>query len=94
MIEGDALPRLGGNEDLVRGLGLLTAPRNFGHRAEEAASALGWRDCRKLLGDFPVEGELLELCKGKMTEAVVPTHELGLIVGSGEVDVFPLLCRR
>jgi hypothetical protein len=94
LIDGDALPWLGGNEDLVRGLGLFTTPRNFGHRAKEAASALGWRDCHQLLGDFPDEGELLELCKGKMTEAVVPTHALGLIVGSGEVDVSPLLCRR
>ncbi len=94
MIDRDALPRLGGDEDLVRGLGLFTVPRNFSHCAKEAASALGWRDCRQLLGDFPVEGKLLELCEGKMTKAVVPTHKLGLIVGSGEVDVFPLLCRR
>ncbi len=91
MIDGDALPRLGGGEDLMRGLGLFTAPRNFSHRAEEAASALGWRDCCQLLGDFPVKSELLELCKGKMTKAVVPSHELGLIVGSGEVNVLPLL---
>ena len=94
MIDGDALPWLGGDEDLVRGLGLFTAPRNFSHRAKEAASALGWRDCRQLLGDFPVEGELLQLGEGKMAEAIVPTHELGLIVGSGEVDVFSLFCRR
>ncbi len=94
MIDGDALPRPGGDEDLVKGLGLFTAPRNLGRRAKEAASALGWRDCRQLLGDFPVEGELLELGEGKMAEAVVPTHELGLIVGSGKVDVVPLFCRR
>ena len=94
MINGDAIPRLGGDEDLVRGLGLFTPPRNFSHCAEEAASALGWRDCRQLLGDFLVEGKLLELSEGKMAEAVVPTHELGLIVGSGKVDVFPLFCRR
>jgi hypothetical protein len=84
-------PQLGGDEDLVRGLGLFTAPRNFSHSAKEAASSLGWRDCRQLLGDFPIEGKLFELCKGKMTEAVMPTHELGLIVGSGEVDILPLL---
>ncbi len=90
MIDRDALPRLGGDEDLVRGLGLFTAPGNFSHRAEEAASALGWRECCQLLGDFPVEGELLELCEGKVTKGVVPTHEFGLIIGSGEVDVLPL----
>ena len=32
----------------MRGLGLFTAPKNFGHRTEEAASALGWRDFRQL----------------------------------------------
>jgi hypothetical protein len=30
---------------------------------------------------------MLELCEGKMTKAVVPSHEFSLIVGSGEVDV-------
>ena len=59
LVDGDALPRLGGDKDLVRGLGLFSAPRNLGHRAEEAASALGGLDCRQLLGDFPVEGERL-----------------------------------
>ncbi len=72
----------------MRGLGLFTAPRNFSHRAEEAASALGGLDCCQLLGDFPVEGELLELREGKMTEAVVPSHEFSLIVGSGDIGVF------
>ena len=40
---------------------------------------------------FPVEGELLELRKGKVTEAVMSSHEFGLVVGSGKVDVLPLL---
>jgi hypothetical protein len=37
---------------------------------------------------------LLELCEGEMTEAVVPSHEFSLIVGSGEVNVLPLFCWR
>jgi len=90
LIDGDALPQLGHDKDLVRGLGFFAAPRNLSHRTEEAASALGWRDFCQLLGDFPVEGELLELCEGKMTEAVVPSHEFSLIVGSDEVDVLSL----
>ena len=94
LVDGDALPRVGCDEDLVRGLGLFTAPRNFSHRAKEAAGALGWLDFRQLLGDFPIEGELLELREGKMTEAVVPSHEFSLIVGSGEVDAPPLLIWR
>jgi hypothetical protein len=91
LIDRDTLPRLGGDEDLVRGLGLFTAPRNFSHCAKKAAIALGWCDAHQLLGDLPVEGKLLELCKGKITKAVVPLHEFGFIVGSGEVDVLPLL---
>ena len=91
MINRDALPQLGCDKDLLRGLGLFTAPRNFSHRTKEAASAFGWRDFHQLLGDFSIEGKLLELCKGKMTEAVVPSHEFSLIVGSGKVDVLPLL---
>ena len=90
MIDEDALPQLGCDKDLVRGLGLFTAPRNLSHCAEEAASALGWLDFCQLWGDFPVEGELLELCEGEMTKAVVPLHEFSLIVGSGEVDALPL----
>jgi len=91
LIDGDTLPRLGCNKDLARDLGLFTAPRNLSHRAEEAAGALGWLDFCQLLGDFPVEGELLELREGEVTEAVVPSHKFSLIVGSGEVDVLPLL---
>ncbi len=74
MINGDALPRLGCDKDLVRGLGFFAAPRNLSHRAKEAASALGWHNFHQLLGDFPVEGELLELCEGNVTKAVVPSH--------------------
>ncbi len=61
LIGGDALPWLGGDKDLVRGLSFFAAPRNLSHCAKEAASALGWRDFCQLLGDFPVEGELFEL---------------------------------
>jgi hypothetical protein len=58
LINGDALPRLGCDKDLVRGLSFFAAPRNLSHRANEAASARGWREVRQLLGDFPVEGKL------------------------------------
>jgi len=91
LVDGDALPRLGCDKDLVRGLGFFAASRNLSHRAKEAASALGWRVFRQLLEDFPVEGELFKLCEGKVTKAITPLHEFGLIVGSGEVDVPPLL---
>ena len=43
----------------MRGLGFFAAPRNLGHCAEEAASALGWRDFPQLFGNLLIEGELL-----------------------------------
>jgi hypothetical protein len=94
LVEGDTLPRLGCGEDLVRGLGFFAAPRNLGHRAKDAASALGWLDFRQLLGYFTVEGKLLELWEGEMIEAVVPSHQFSLIVGGGEVDVLSLFLWR
>ena len=87
MIDRDALPRLGCDKDLVRGLSFFAAPRNLSHCPEEATSAFGWCDGRQLLGDFPIEGELLELCEGKMTKAELPLHVFSLIVGGNEVDV-------
>ena len=90
-MDGYALPWLGCDKDLVRGLSFFAAPRNLSHHVEDAASALGWRDFCQLLGDLPVEGNLLELCEGEMTEAVVPSHEFSLSAGSGKVDVLPLL---
>jgi hypothetical protein len=45
----------------------------------------------KLLWDLTVEGKLLELCKAQVAKAVMPLHELGLIVGGHELDVFGFL---
>jgi hypothetical protein len=64
LVDGEALPQLGCNKDFMRSLGFFAAPRNLGHCAKETASALGWLDFHQLLGDFPIEGELLELDKG------------------------------
>jgi hypothetical protein len=64
LVNGDALPRLGCNKDFVRRLGLFATPRNLHHCAKETAYALEWRDLGKLLGDFAIEGKLLELSKG------------------------------
>ena len=58
-VNGDALPRLGRDKDLVRSLGFSAALWDPGHRAKETSSALGWLDFCQLLGDFPVEGKLL-----------------------------------
>ncbi len=50
-------------------------------RAKQAASTLGRQHLCELLWNFAVEGKLFELWKSKMTEAVMPLHELGLFIG-------------
>ncbi len=47
----------------MRSLGLFAALWIFCHCVKETACALGWRDLGELLGNFAIEGELLELCK-------------------------------
>ncbi len=64
LVDGDALPRLGCNKDLVRSLGLSAVPWDLGHRAKETSSALGWLGFCQLLGDVPIEGKLLQFGKG------------------------------
>ncbi len=64
LVDGGALPRLGCDKDFVRSLGFFAAPRNLGHCTKETASALGWLNFCQLLGDFPVQGKLLELDEG------------------------------
>ena len=55
-------------------------PRNLGHRAEETSGALGGIEQGQFLGNFANEGKLLQLCEGKVTQTVVPLHQLGLVV--------------
>jgi hypothetical protein len=43
---------------------------------------LGRQHLGELLWDLAIEGKLLELWEGKVTKAVMPSHELGLFVGS------------
>ncbi len=38
--------------------------------------------------DLAVEGELLELREAQVAKAVMPVHELGLIIGGHELEVF------
>jgi hypothetical protein len=60
LVDGNAFPRLGCDKDFVRRLGFFAAPRDLRHCAEETACALGWRDLGKFLGDFAIDGKLLE----------------------------------
>jgi hypothetical protein len=46
------------------------------------------------LWDLAIEGKLLEFWKGKVTEVVMPSHELGLFVGSQELDILRFFGKR
>jgi len=37
-----------------------------------------------------MEGKLLQFCEGKVTQTVVPTHQLGLVVSGGKGEVLLL----
>ncbi len=63
------------------GLVFLALPGKLGHRAKQASCTLGRQHLGKLLQDLAVESKLLEFWKGKVTEAAMPLHELGLFVG-------------
>jgi hypothetical protein len=94
LVNKDALSRFGGNEDSVGSLGFLALPGKLGHHTKEAASALGRDDLGKLLWNFTIKGELLELGKAQVAKSVLPTHEFSLIVSGCELDVFSFLCWR
>ncbi len=94
MVDQDALSRFGHDKDLVVSLGFLALPRKLCHCTEKAACALGRQHLGKLLWDLVVEGELLELGKAQVTKTVMPLHELGLIIGGHELDVFGFLSWR
>jgi hypothetical protein len=84
----------GHNEGLMICLGFLALPRKLRHYPKKAACALGRQYLGKLLWDLAVEGKLLELGEAQVAKAVMPAHELGLIVGGHELDVFSFLGRR
>ncbi len=65
-------------------------PRNLGHRAEETSGALGGIEQGQFLGNFTIEGKLLQFCEGKVTQTVVPMHQLGLVVSDGKGGVLLL----
>jgi hypothetical protein len=78
----------------VISLGFLASPGKLGHCPKKAASALGRQNLGKLLWDLAIEGELLELGKAQVAKAVLSAHELSLIVGGQELDVFSFLYQR
>ncbi len=69
------------------GLGFLALPGKLGHCTKKSASILGRQHLCELLWDLAIEGKLFELWEGKVTKAVMPSHELRLFVGGQELDV-------
>jgi hypothetical protein len=67
----------------VRRFRLFAVPRNLGHRTKQTSGAYGGLDQGQFFGDFAIEGKLLQLCEGEVTQTVVPMHQLGLVVGGG-----------
>ncbi len=55
---------------------------------QKAACTLGRQHLGKLLWDLAIEGKLLELGEAQVTKAVMPVHELGLIVACYKLEVF------
>ncbi len=81
-------------EDLMVGLDFLALPRTLCHRSKKAACALGRQHLGRLLWDLAIEGKLLELGEAQVAKAVMSLHELGMIIGSRELDIFGFLGQR
>ncbi len=72
-------------------LGLIASPEKLRHCPKEAACALGRENLGELLWGLAIEGKLLELREAQVAKAVVPGHELSLVTGGRELDVFGFL---
>ena len=62
-------------------------PGYLGHSTKEASRAGRRLDLGQSSRDLAVKCKLLELGEGQGAEAVMPAHELGLVVNGGKVDV-------
>jgi hypothetical protein len=94
VVDGHALPRLGCDKDLVSSLGLFAAPSCFRHGPKKATCALGRRHLGKATKDLAILGKDLEFWEGEVAEAVMPSHQLSLIIGGGELEFLVFLERR
>jgi hypothetical protein len=84
VVDGDALPRLGGGKNRVSRIALaFAAPRNFRHGPIEAASAARGANASRALGDLTILSERLEMGEGLVAKVVMPPHQFCLIVGRG-----------
>ena len=92
VVNRDALPRLGGSKNSMTIISTFSGgPKNFCHGPKKTSGAVGRPDVGKLGGDLAVAGEVLELAEQGMAEMVVPAHQLGLVVQSGDRVLFDLV---
>jgi hypothetical protein len=94
VVDGDAPPRLGGGEDRMLGFLLFVTPSNLRHGPKKTTCAPEGPDLGKLLENLSIKGKEAELLEGGMTEAVVPSHELGLVIRRRERVLLVLLKQR
>jgi hypothetical protein len=94
LVNRDTLSRFGCNGNLAISLGFLALPGKFCYCPKEGACALGRQNLGELLWDLAIEGELRELREAKVAKAGEPVHELSLVVGGCELDVFGFLGQR
>jgi hypothetical protein len=73
---------------------LFATPSDLRHGPKKTTCASEGTDLGELLGNLSIEGKEAELLEGEMTKAVVPSHELGLVIGCWERVLLVLLKRR
>ncbi len=74
--------------------GLSSSPGYFGHGAKEASRTGRRLDLGQMSRDLAVKCQLLELGEGQVAKAIMPAHELGLVIDCSQVDVLVFLKLR
>ncbi len=83
VVHRDALPQLGCSKDRMILVAIaFGALRNLSHGSKEATGAARRADVGNPLWYLAVEGEDFQMREGSMPKAVVPLHQLSLVVGS------------
>ncbi len=94
MVYGNTLPQLGGSKEEMTHITLsFGLPRFICHGPKEAASAMRRANASKPRWDFAIQGKILEAGEELVPQTIVPLHQFGLVVGSGD-KVLVLLDKR
>ena len=94
VVHGDALPRLGCSKDrMILVVMSFGAPRNLCHGPKEAAGASRRVNVGEAHWNLTVEGKDFQTQEGFVPEAVVPSHQLSVVLESRE-GILVLLGKR